>query len=54
MDLKKEELAATELLKDKVIDIVLRHNKDEVIIKFKDGTTFFINKTEDGLDLSIT
>ena len=54
MNLEKEGLKATELLKGKIVKEILRNREGEVFIKFTDGTRFFINKKEDGLDLSIT
>ncbi len=54
--LKKEEKRATKLLKGKVVKKIWRHRKEEVVIDFEDGTSFFIDwrKSENELDLSIT
>ena len=54
MTLEDESSKATEMLKGKTVAEILRHRKGEVVIKFADGTTFFIDQTPDGLDLSIT
>jgi len=45
---------ASELLKGKVVSHVIRHRKSEVLIVFTDGTRLFVDRVENGLDLSIT
>ena len=52
--LNKEAEEATQLLKNKIVEIVWRHRKDEVAIKFTDGTTLFVNIKDNYIDLSIT
>lgn len=55
MEMRQEASNATELLKGKVVEALLRHRKGEVVVKFTDGTTLFIDFTEDGtLEMSIT
>jgi hypothetical protein len=52
--LVKEEKRATKFLKGKVIKKIRRYRKEEVVIEFEDGTTFYIDWRENKLDLSIT
>ena len=54
MTLAEEEIAASNLLKDKKVVEIVRHKKTEVLIKFNDGTKLFVHQTKDGLELSIT
>ena len=42
------------MLKGKIISAVYRHGENEVLIQFTDGTRFFIDKNQSGLELSIT
>ena len=42
MTLEEEEKKATLLLKGKIVKKVRRYNENEVIIRFEDGTEFFI------------
>jgi len=52
--LEQESDKATELLKGKVVSHVVRHRESEVLIVFTDGTRVFVDKTETGLDVSVT
>ncbi len=54
MNLEEESHKATRMLKNKVIDVLWRHQPCEVVIQFTDGTRLFIDQTSDGLELSIT
>lgn len=54
MNLKKESLRATELTKGKVISVVRRYRKKEVMVEFTDGSRLFVDHLPDRLDLSIT
>lgn len=54
ISLKEEAEKATRLLKNKVVEKIWRHRKDEVAIKFTDGTKLFINIKDKYIDLSIT
>jgi hypothetical protein len=50
----KEAEEATELLRGKEVATVWRHRQGEVGIEFTDGTRLFVDKTPDGVELSIT
>jgi hypothetical protein len=52
--LPKEALRATEGLAGKVVARIERHSPSEILIEFTDGTRFFVDGTEQGLELSIT
>jgi len=54
MDLNEEAKRATDMLKNKKIEMILRHHKNEITIQFTDGSRLFIDQTPDGLELSIT
>lgn len=54
MTLKQEEERATELLRGKVVKAIKRHNDKELLIEFSDRTRLFVNRSDDGLELSIT
>ena len=54
MNLNEEADRATELLKGRIVDFVKRHREGEVMIQFTDGTRLFVDKTETGIELSIT
>ena len=54
MDLKEEAKQATKLLIGKTVNSVLRHREDEVVIKFDDGTTLYVDVSENSIKLSIT
>jgi hypothetical protein len=53
-DLENEAAELTDFLKGKVVKIVRRHRISEIMIEFEDGARLFVNKTSDGLDLSVT
>jgi hypothetical protein len=55
-ELIKEEERTTKLLKGKVVKRIRRNRKEEVVINFEDGTSFFVDWCENRseLDLSIT
>ncbi len=52
--LKKEARQLTKMLKGRTVDLVWRHQKEEVGIQFTDGARLFIDQTPDGLDYSVT
>jgi hypothetical protein len=52
--LLKEAERASELLRGKEVAVVWRHRKGEVGIEFTDGTRLFVDKTDEGVELSIT
>lgn len=54
MDIEKEENKLNALLCGKVVEKIFRYKKTEVCIQFTDGTRFFINRTDDKLEFSIT
>jgi len=54
MDLKQKSERATEMLKGKVVEKVLRHREKEVGIEFTDGTRLFVDAHDGELELSIT
>lgn len=53
-DLKEESIKATELLKGRKVQAVVRHNPSEVVIQFTDGSRLFIDVNNENLELSIT
>lgn len=53
-DLVNEAAQLTDLLSAKVIRIVRRHRPDEVLIEFDDGPRLFVNRTSEGLEISVT
>ena len=52
--LENEASKATEILSGKEVSQVHRHSDNEVAIIFTDGTRLFIDKTNTGVELSIT
>jgi len=50
----EEGLLASELLQNKIIAKILRPRETEVVIECNDGTRFFVHKTDNGVELSIT
>lgn len=54
MTLEEESKRATDLLSGKVVAKMVRHRLKEVLVEFTDGTTFFVDHMDDGLDLSVT
>ena len=54
MDLKEESERATQLLKGKVVEKVVRHRVNEVMIEFTGGARLFIDQHPDDVELSIT
>jgi hypothetical protein len=52
--LVSEESKATELLSGKVVSRIIRNRESEVLVEFTDGTRLFIDKSNSGLELSIT
>ena len=53
MILEDEEKKVNELLKGKIVKNIKRFNESEIIIRFKDGTEFFIFCQNDQMNLSI-
>ena len=56
MNLVEESERATEMLKGKVVALVMRNRAEEVLIEFVDGTRLYIDgsETEAGIELSST
>ena len=54
MDLDVESERATGLLKGKVVACVKRFREEEVLVEFEDGTRLYVDRTADGVELSIT
>lgn len=52
--LNSEASRATEMLSGKVVSHVHRKREAEVLIEFTDGTRLFIDKSNTGVELSIT
>ena len=52
--LESEASKATEMLSGKEVSQVHRHSENEVAIIFTDGTRLFIDKSNTGVELSIT
>ncbi len=52
--LNNESSLASELLQKIIIARILRPRETEVVIECTDGTRFFVNKSENGVELSIT
>ena len=53
-DLNAEAERATELLRGKVVARVERHREAEVMVEFTDGTRLYIDRSDSGVELSIT
>ena len=53
VDLDEEAKRATELLKGKVVARVARHREGEVMVEFADGTRLYVDRRDDGIELSI-
>ena len=53
-DLHKEAAPATAMLQGKTVARVMRNRPGEVVIEFQDGTRVFIDRSETGVELSIT
>jgi molybdopterin-binding protein len=54
MNLEEESERATQMLKGKVVALVTRHRNEEVCVEFSDGTRLYVDRSEDGVELSIT
>jgi hypothetical protein len=52
--LNNESLLASELLQNKIIASILRLREIEVVIECTDGMRFFVHKSVNGIELSIT
>jgi hypothetical protein len=52
--LQLEAKHATEMLRGKTVAVVWRHRSGEVGDQFTDGTRLFVDRTSDGMELSIT
>ena len=52
--LTEESARASALLAGKVVSRVIRHRPTEVGVEFADGARLFVDKSEKGLELSIT
>jgi hypothetical protein len=54
MDLEAEAKRATKMLKGKVVAHVTRHRAEEICIEFTDGTRLYVDRSVNGVELSIT
>jgi hypothetical protein len=52
--LAQEATAATNALVGKVVARVVRHRGSEVLVEFADGTRLFVDRSADGIEISIT
>jgi hypothetical protein len=52
--LEDESERATGMLAGKVVAFIKRHRASEVLIEFTDGSRLYVDKSEDGIELSIT
>jgi hypothetical protein len=52
--LEDEAARMSNMLRGKTVEIIRHHRSQEVTIEFSDGTRLFVNKTDTGLDFSIT
>lgn len=52
--LNSEAEKATKMLQGKTVSKILRYQKAEVLIEFSDGSRLFVDKSDEGLELSIT
>lgn len=53
-NLDKEAENIKSILDGKIISDIKRFNTDEILLQFSDGTRFYINKKDPGLEFSIT
>ncbi len=54
MNLEEEVNRAEAMLKNKVVSIIFPNRKQDFGIEFKDGTRLFVDKVQEGLEISIT
>ena len=54
MDLDAEAERATELLKGKVVARVARHPEGEVMVEFTDRARLYVDRSDNGVELSVT
>lgn len=54
MTLDEESERATQMLKGKVVTLVTRHRNEEVCLEFSDGTRLYVDRSDAGVELSIT
>ncbi len=52
--LNSEAEKATKMLQGKTVSKILRYQKAEVLIEFSDGSRLYVDKSDNGLELSIT
>ena len=52
--LNSEAEKATKMLQGKTVSKILRYQKAEVLIEFSDGSRLYVDKSDTGLELSIT
>jgi hypothetical protein len=52
--LEQESIQATEILQGKVVSRVIRHRETEVLVEFADQCRLFVDRTQGGVELSIT
>lgn len=53
-NLEEESVRATEMLAGKTVAFIRRHRPTEVLIEFTDGSRLFVDRADDGVELSIT
>ncbi len=54
MNIEEETKKIEKFIKNKVVVKVFRNRKNEFGIEFEDGTRLFIDRVEEGLELSVT
>lgn len=52
--LAQESIAATNALVGKVVARVVRHRDTEVLVEFEDGTRLFVDRSAEGVEISVT
>jgi hypothetical protein len=53
-DLNEEAARATAMLQGKTVARVIRNRPGELVIEFEDGTRVFVDRSETGIEVSIT
>ncbi|HWD25872.1 MAG TPA: hypothetical protein VG387_01810 [Rhizomicrobium sp.] len=54
MTLEEEAEEITRLLAGKTVKRAWRHKITEIALEFEDGTRLFVDRTNDGIEISIT
>lgn len=53
-NLNEEAARATTILQGKTVARVMRNRPGELVIEFEDGTRIFVDRSESGIEVSIT